>query len=100
MDFATWRGGLLIEGDALPFVEEFIDYSYTLNRNPMQLVCCELPLLIRLDYYMTACFISAETGLLARAESSLGKVWQLRGEPRYLGDATGGDADGGPVAEE
>ena len=86
VDFAKWRGGLLVEGGALPFVEEFIDYSYTLNRNPMQLLCCELPLLIRLDYSMTACFISAQTDLLVRAESSLSKNWQLRGDARYIGD--------------
>lgn len=68
VDFATWQGGLLVEGDALSFIDEFIDYSYTLNRSSMQLVSCELPLLVRIEYYMTACFISAETGILARVE--------------------------------
>ncbi len=89
LDLTTWVGGFLIEGDSLPFIDEFLDYSHVFHRWPLEMVCRNRPLMVGLDYDLYVYWVSCDRSLLGRVTRELSQRSLLFAPSPYLPDLEG-----------
>ena len=71
VDLNTWVGGFLLKESPRTFFEHFLDYSHLLHLRPIEMLCLELPLLLRLDYDLEINWISPDRDFLIQLTKKL-----------------------------
>ncbi len=84
VDLTTWVGGFLLEGNPLPFIEQFLDYSHLFHRWPVEMICQNLPLMLGLDYDLYVYWVSSDRPLLNRVTQELARRSILFASSPYL----------------
>jgi hypothetical protein len=84
VDLTSWVGGFLLEGNPVPFLKEFLDYSHLLRRNEVEMICRNLPLMLGLDWYLFAYWVSSDRNLLSRVTDELARRGVLLDPSPYL----------------
>lgn len=89
VDLAKWTGGFLLEGNPLPFIEQFLDYSHLFHCWPVEMVCQNLPLMLGLDYDLYVYWVSSDRPLLNRVTQELARRSLLFESNFYLPEPEG-----------
>lgn len=86
VDLTTWVGGFLLEGNPLPFIEQFLDYAHLFHRGPPEMVCQNLPLMLGLGSDLYVYWVSSDRPLLSQVTRELARRSILLAPSPYLPD--------------